>query len=93
MTYIRIEGTEEFRPERWLHDGIFQHESPFMFTAFQDYVHSSHGQRTGPVLSFVMPWARIRIEKEFAYGQMKVMAALLVFFFKFWLVDESKEYI
>ncbi|KAK9063234.1 hypothetical protein SSX86_017104 [Deinandra increscens subsp. villosa] len=72
MTYIWGEDAEEFRPERWLHDGFFQPESPFKFTAFQ----------AGP---------RICLGKEFAYRQMKIMAAFLVFFFKFHLVDESKE--
>nr|GEW42422.1 pentatricopeptide repeat-containing protein At5g66520-like [Tanacetum cinerariifolium] len=72
--YQMGEDAEEFRPEKWLHDGIFQHESPFTFTA-------SHG---GP---------RIRIEKEFAYGKMKIMAAFFILVFKFRLVDESKEYI
>ncbi|KAI7727287.1 hypothetical protein M8C21_026948 [Ambrosia artemisiifolia] len=72
MTYIWGEDAEEFRPERWLHDGVFQPESPFKFTAFQG----------GP---------RICLGKEFAYRQMKIMAAFLVFFFKFRLVDESKE--
>ncbi|KAJ0713969.1 putative abieta-7,13-dien-18-ol hydroxylase [Helianthus annuus] len=72
MTYIWGEDAKEFRPERWLHDGVFQPQSPFKFTAFQG----------GP---------RICLGKEFAYRQMKIMAAFLVFFFKFRLVDESKE--
>lgn len=72
MTYIWGEDAEEFRPERWLHDGVFQPESPFKFTAFQG----------GP---------RMCLGKEFAYRQMKIMAAFLVFFFKFRLVDESRE--
>ncbi|KAI7727286.1 hypothetical protein M8C21_026947 [Ambrosia artemisiifolia] len=72
MTYVWGEDAEEFRPERWLRDGVFQPESPFKFTAFQG----------GP---------RICLGKEFAYRQMKIMAAFLVFFFKFQLVDESKE--
>nr|XP_043612914.1 cytochrome P450 704C1-like isoform X2 [Erigeron canadensis] len=72
MAYIWGEDAEDFRPERWLRDGVFQSESPFKFTAFQG----------GP---------RICLGKEFAYRQMKIMAAFLVFFFKFKLVDEHKE--
>nr|GFC46560.1 cytochrome P450 704C1-like isoform X2 [Tanacetum cinerariifolium] len=34
---------------------------------------------------------RICLGKEFAYRQMKILAAILVYFFKFKLVDESKE--
>ncbi|GJS46499.1 cytochrome P450 704C1-like protein [Tanacetum coccineum] len=72
MTYIWGDDAEEFRPERWLNNGVFQPESPFKFTAFQ----------AGP---------RICLGKEFAYRQMKILAAILVYFFKFKLVDESKE--
>ncbi|KAI9162109.1 hypothetical protein LWI28_023946 [Acer negundo] len=72
MTYIWGDDAEDFRPERWLLDGVFQPESPFKFTAFQ----------AGP---------RICLGKEFAYRQMKMLGAVLVNFFKFKLVDESKE--
>ncbi|KAL2480916.1 Cytochrome [Abeliophyllum distichum] len=72
MTCIWGEDADEFRPERWLENGIFRAESPFKFTAFQG----------GP---------RICLGKEFAYRQMKIMAAALIFFFRFILVDESKE--
>nr|AHF22080.1 CYP704A87 [Artemisia annua] len=72
MTYIWGEDAEDFRPERWLNDGVFRPESPFKFTAFQ----------AGP---------RICLGKEFAYRQMKILAAFLVYFFKFKLVDPSKE--
>ncbi|KAI3519537.1 hypothetical protein L1887_08737 [Cichorium endivia] len=72
MTYIWGEDAEEFRPERWLKNGVFQPESPYKFIAFQ----------AGP---------RICLGKEFAYRQMKILAAFLVYFFKFKLVDESKE--
>ncbi|KAH7519548.1 hypothetical protein FEM48_Zijuj08G0048700 [Ziziphus jujuba var. spinosa] len=34
MSYIWGEDAEEFRPERWLNNGIFQPESPFKFVAF-----------------------------------------------------------
>ncbi|KAJ0661859.1 putative abieta-7,13-dien-18-ol hydroxylase [Helianthus annuus] len=72
MTYIWGDDAEEFRPERWLNNGVFQPESPFKFTAFQG----------GP---------RICLGKEFAYRQMKILAAFLVYFYKFKLVDESEE--
>ncbi|KAL4575912.1 hypothetical protein LXL04_011999 [Taraxacum kok-saghyz] len=72
MTQIWGDDAEEFRPERWLHSGLFRPESPFKFTAFQ----------AGP---------RTCLGKEFAYRQMKIIAAFLVYFFKFKLVDENKE--
>ncbi|KFK37344.1 hypothetical protein AALP_AA4G244200 [Arabis alpina] len=34
MTYIWGEDAEEFKPERWLKDGVFQPESPFKFISF-----------------------------------------------------------
>lgn len=34
MNYIWGDDAEEFRPERWLKNGIFQPESPFKFIAF-----------------------------------------------------------
>lgn len=34
MPSIWGENAEEFRPERWLENGIFQPESPFKFIAF-----------------------------------------------------------
>ncbi|GMN52711.1 hypothetical protein TIFTF001_021858 [Ficus carica] len=34
MPYIWGEDAEIFRPERWLHNGVFQPQSPFKFVAF-----------------------------------------------------------
>ncbi|XP_077234415.1 cytochrome P450 704C1-like [Tasmannia lanceolata] len=72
MTSIWGEDAEEFRPERWLENGVFRPESSFKFTAF-------HG---GP---------RICLGKEFAYRQMKIIAMVLLRFFRFQLDDEKKE--
>ncbi|KAL5570101.1 hypothetical protein UlMin_026676 [Ulmus minor] len=72
MTYIWGEDAEEFRPERWLENGVFRAESPFKFTAFH----------AGP---------RICLGKEFAYRQMKILAAVLLNSYRFKLADESKE--
>ncbi|KAL6004722.1 hypothetical protein ACLOJK_005277 [Asimina triloba] len=72
MTYLWGDDAEEFRPERWLQNGLFQLESPFKFVSF-------HG---GP---------RICLGKEFAYRQMKIMAMVLLGFFRFQLDDEKKQ--
>ena len=34
MPHIWGEDARDFRPERWLNNGIFQPESPFKFVAF-----------------------------------------------------------
>ncbi|XP_010413066.1 PREDICTED: cytochrome P450 704C1-like isoform X2 [Camelina sativa] len=34
MTYIWGQDAEDFKPERWLKDGVFQPESPFKFISF-----------------------------------------------------------
>ncbi|KAG6403248.1 hypothetical protein SASPL_135465 [Salvia splendens] len=34
MQYIWEDNAEEFKPERWLENGVFQPESPFKFVAF-----------------------------------------------------------
>ncbi|KAG5389473.1 hypothetical protein IGI04_031014 [Brassica rapa subsp. trilocularis] len=43
MTYIWGQQAEEFKPERWLKDGVFQPESPFKFISF----HAGPGICTG----------------------------------------------
>ncbi|KAJ4972358.1 hypothetical protein NE237_005457 [Protea cynaroides] len=72
MTYIWGEDAEDFRPERWLDDGLFRPESPFKFVSFH----------AGP---------RICLGKEFAYRQMKIVAMVLLHFFRFRLADEKKQ--
>ncbi|XP_049936009.1 LOW QUALITY PROTEIN: cytochrome P450 704C1-like [Nymphaea colorata] len=72
MKYIWGDDAEDFRPGRWLHDGVFRPESPFKFPAFH----------AGP---------RTCLGKDFAYRQMKIVAALLTVFFRFNLKDPSKE--
>ncbi|KAJ0964115.1 hypothetical protein J5N97_029237 [Dioscorea zingiberensis] len=64
------DDAEEFRPERWLDNGMFHPESPFKFVTFN----------AGP---------RICLGKEFAYRQMKILAAVALHFFKFKLGDET----
>ncbi|CAN6191691.1 unnamed protein product [Urochloa humidicola] len=72
MTYLWGADAEEFRPERWLVNGVFQQENPYKFVTFN----------AGP---------RVCLGKEFAYRQMKIIAATLIHFFRFKLEDESKE--
>lgn len=71
MSYIWGDDAKEFKPERWIQDGIFQLQSPFKFTAFQ----------AGP---------RSCLGKDFAYLQMKIVAAVLVRFFKFEVVKNKE---
>ncbi|XP_062233705.1 cytochrome P450 704C1-like isoform X2 [Phragmites australis] len=71
MTYLWGEDAEEFRPERWIVNGVFQQESPYKFVSFN----------AGP---------RICLGKDFAYRQMKIVAATLIHLFRFKLADESK---
>ncbi|KAL6861585.1 hypothetical protein ACP4OV_017285 [Aristida adscensionis] len=72
MKYLWGEDADEYRPERWLVNGVFQQESPYKFISFN----------AGP---------RICLGKEFAYRQMKIMAASLIYLFRFKLADESKD--
>jgi hypothetical protein len=34
MTYLLGEDAEDFRPERWIANGVFQQESPYKFVSF-----------------------------------------------------------
>jgi hypothetical protein len=34
MTYLWGEDAEDFRPERWIANGVFQQESPYKFVSF-----------------------------------------------------------
>ena len=43
MSYIWGEDAKEFRPERWLNNGVFQPESPFKFVAFHVRNIFNHG--------------------------------------------------
>lgn len=39
MPYIWGDDAQDFKPERWLQDGIFQPQSPFKFIAFHVYIY------------------------------------------------------
>ncbi|CAM8917521.1 unnamed protein product [Rhodiola kirilowii] len=71
MPYIWGDDADDFKPERWIENGIFQNQSPFKFIAFH----------AGP---------RICLGKDFAYRQMKIISAALLWFFWFKLADDSK---
>ncbi|PNX59436.1 cytochrome p450, partial [Trifolium pratense] len=47
MSSIWGEDAEEFRPERWINNGIFQPESPFKFVAFHVICWTSYVLREG----------------------------------------------
>lgn len=75
MPTIWGEDCNEFKPERWLKDGVFVQESAFKFAVFQ----------AGP---------RICLGKELALIQMKLIAASLIYHFKFSIQEKhpSKAY-
>lgn len=98
MTSVWGEDAEAFRPERWLDEnGVFRPESPYKFTAF--HVNLTFFLFQMKVLRHILmeicggfqAGPRICLGKEFAYRQMKILAALLLNFFEFKLVDETKE--
>jgi cytochrome P450 len=101
MKYLWGADAEEFSPERWLVNGIFQQENPYKFVSFnvsitevgQYHAASLDNRFACYQLTSFHDQAGIRVclGREFAYRQMKIMAATLVHFFRFKLEDESKE--
>ncbi|GLJ25952.1 hypothetical protein SUGI_0497490 [Cryptomeria japonica] len=71
MAFLWGNDAKEFKPERWIENGVFHPQSPFKFTAFQ----------AGP---------RICIGRDFAYLQMKIIAAVLLRFYKFEMVKPKE---
>ncbi|XP_031392350.1 cytochrome P450 704C1-like [Punica granatum] len=75
MTSLWGEDAETFRPERWLNENGD-------FRPESPYKFTAFHLTAGP---------RICLGKELAYMQMKILAALLLNFFEFRLMDETKE--
>ncbi|KAJ7553910.1 hypothetical protein O6H91_06G117900 [Diphasiastrum complanatum] len=71
MKFLWGPDAAEFKPERWLKDGLFQPESSCKFSVFS----------VGP---------RKCLGKDAAYVQMKVIVAILLWFFEFKLVAGQK---
>ncbi|XP_015888792.3 cytochrome P450 704C1 [Ziziphus jujuba] len=68
MSYIWGEDAEEFRPERWLNNGIFQPESPFKFVAFHAGPRICLGKdfafRQMKIVSIALHFFRFRLADE-----------------------------
>lgn len=105
MPYIWGEDAEDFRPERWLNNGIFQPESPFKFTAFHVislslFISFSCCKHSSSNISVIFGTSlcinlqagpRICLGKDFAYRQMKIVSMALLRFFRFKLADDTRK--
>eukprot|EP01018_Ginkgo_biloba_P027846 Gb_40035 [translate_table: standard] len=69
MKSIWGEDCMEFKPERWLNDGVFTNQSAYKYTVFNG----------GP---------RLCVGKDFAYLQMKHVAASILYRFKLKMVGK-----
>ena len=98
MPYIWGKDADDFRPERWLNNGIFQSESPFKFVTFHVSnlisFYLSHSliilMFTNSCFTDICAGPRICLGKDFAYRQMKIVAIALLRFFRFKLADETR---
>lgn len=103
MYSIWGEDAEEFRPERWLNNGIFQPESPFKFIAFHVCTFDIFlwNYLINKIIWCVkLLWyvwlialqggPRICLGKDFAYRQMKIVAMALIAFFRFKLANGTQ---
>lgn len=81
MSSIWGEDAEEFRPERWIREGVFRPESPFKFVAFhggpriclgKDFAYRQMKILTMALLRFV----KFKLEEKRNSGRYKTMFTL-----------------